>query len=160
MFGMPLHPQVVHFPVVLAVLLPIVALVALWMIKRGSPTRRTWWMPFVFAVALAISAWVAVQTGKTEEDKVRKITPRGVVHTHEEAGERLMIFSGILCIVFAAGLATGKIGQIARVVSTVSAIALVAAAVQAGHTGGLLVYQHGAARAYTDSTLAPTDNRP
>ena len=47
------------------------------------------------------------------------------------------------------GLTRGRIGQTARVVGTVGALALVVAGWQVGHSGGSLVYQHGAASAYT-----------
>ena len=32
----PLHPAVIHFPIVLMVLLPLVAAWALWTIRRGA----------------------------------------------------------------------------------------------------------------------------
>lgn len=40
MFGIPLHPLVVHFPGVLAVLLPISVVIALWVIRKGATPRR------------------------------------------------------------------------------------------------------------------------
>jgi len=41
----PLHPAVVHFPIVLALLLPIFAIGALWTIRRGARPRRAWGIP-------------------------------------------------------------------------------------------------------------------
>jgi len=35
MFGIPLHPLVVHFPIVLAMLLPISVVVALWVVGKA-----------------------------------------------------------------------------------------------------------------------------
>ena len=61
---LPLHPLVVHFPIVLAVLLPISAAVALWAIRKGTTPRRAWAVPVIMAVALALSALVAVKTGE------------------------------------------------------------------------------------------------
>ena len=55
----PLHPAIVHFPVVLAFLLPIFALGALWAIRRGARPRRAWAIPLAASLALAASAWVA-----------------------------------------------------------------------------------------------------
>ena len=36
----PLHPSVIHFPIIFMYLLPLLALWALWAIGRGSPARR------------------------------------------------------------------------------------------------------------------------
>ena len=148
MFGIPLHPLVVHFPIVLAILLPIAAVVALWAIRRGTSARRGWAVPLALAAALALGAFVATKTGDLEEDRVERIVPRRALHDHEEEGERFFIFSGILLLVTAAGLLHGRAGRAARIVSTAGAIGLVVAAVQVGHSGGTLVYRYDAARAY------------
>jgi hypothetical protein len=59
--------------------------------------------------------------------------------------------SGVLLVVTAGGLARGTVGRAARYVSVASALGLVAAAAQVGHSGGALVYRHGAASAYTEA---------
>ena len=64
MLGLPLHPLVVHFPIVLAVLLPIFAAGALLVIRRGTTARRAWALPVLAAAALTASAWVATETGE------------------------------------------------------------------------------------------------
>lgn len=148
MFGLPLHPLVVHFPIVLVILLPIVAGVALWAIRRGASVRRAWLAPLAVGIALTVSAFVAVRTGSAQEDRVEHVVPRQSIHTHEEAGERLMILSGVLVVVAAAGLVRGTVGRAGRVLTTVGALGLVAAGVQVGHSGGQLVYRDGAASAY------------
>lgn len=154
MFGIPLHPLVVHFPVVLAVLLPISALVALWAIGRGTTARRAWAVPLSLAAALTLGSFVATRTGEQEEDRVERVVPEGALHDHEEAGERLLVLSGVLLLVTVVGLARNTVGRAARLVSTVGALGLVAAAVQVGHSGGSLVYRHGAASAYSTDSAA------
>ena len=62
--GVPLHPLVVHFPIVLSVLLPISALVALWAIRKGTTPRWAWALPVAVAAALTASAYVATETGE------------------------------------------------------------------------------------------------
>ena len=69
----PLHPVVVHFPIVLAVLAPFVALGALWAIRRGTLARRAWSIPAAVLGALVVSGWVAAQTGEREEDRVERV---------------------------------------------------------------------------------------
>lgn len=154
MSGIPLHPLVVHFPIVLAILLPISAAVALGAIGRGTTPRRGWAVPLALAAALAASAFAATQTGDREEDRVERVVARGALHDHEEAGERFFVLSGVLFLVAAAGLLPGTVGRAARLLSTAGAIGLVAAAVQVGHSGGALVYRHGAASAYTTDSSA------
>jgi len=155
MFGIPLHPLVVHFPVVLVMLLPISVVVALWVIRKGATPRRVWAVPLALAVALAASAWVATETGESQEDRVERVIARGALHGHEEAAERFLVLSGVLVLVAAAGLAPGTIGRAARLVTAAGAVGMVAAGVQVGHSGGLLVYREGAASAYTNPQAAP-----
>ena len=151
MLGVPLHPLVVHFPVVLAVLFPISIVVALWVIRKGATVRRVWSVPVAFAAALALSAWVAIQTGETQEDRVEDVVSRGALHGHEEAADRFLVLSGVLVLVAAGGLVRGNVGRAARLVSAIGAVGVLGAGVQVGHSGGLLVYREGAASAYANT---------
>ena len=146
---LPLHPVVVHFPIVLAVLLPIFALGALWAIRKGTTPRRAWSVPATMAIALALSAFVAVETGESQDERVEQVVPEQPLEAHEEAAERFLTLSAGLALLAAAGLVGGRVGGIARGLGTVGAVALVAIAVHVGHSGGRLVYEYGAANAYT-----------
>jgi uncharacterized membrane protein len=151
MFGIPLHPLVVHFPIVLTVLLPVSVLVGLWAIRKGATPRRAWLIPVAFAATLTLSAFAATQTGEAQEDRVERVVGERALHDHEEAGERFLVLAGLLTLVAAAGLVSGVIGRAARVVTAAGAVALVGAGVQVGHSGGALVYRRGAASAYADA---------
>lgn len=155
MFGLPLHPLVVHFPVVLVVLLPISALVALWAIRRGTDVRRSWAVPLTLAAALAVSAFVALKTGEAQEEKVEDVIAEGALNPHEEAAERFLVLSGVLVLVAGAGLVRGQVGRAARIVATAGAVGLVAAGVQVGHSGATLVYRDNAASAYANAAGTP-----
>lgn len=156
MLGIPLHPLVVHFPIVLCSLLPIVVLVVLWTIKGGASPRRAWTVPLILVGALTVSAFIATRTGENEEDRVEKVVARGAIHEHEEAAERLLLLSGALFVVALGGLLSGTAGVVARTVTAVGAVGLLAAGVQVGHSGGSLVYREGAASAYTTPSSAAT----
>lgn len=145
----PLHPAVVHFPIVLMFLLPLVAIGAAWMIRRGMDPRRTWAVPVVLAAGLAASAFVASRTGEAEEDRVEAVVPEAAIHDHEEAAERFLVLSGVLLLVTGAGLFRGDVGRAARMVTIVGSLGLIAAGVQVGLEGGELVYEHNAGSAYT-----------
>jgi uncharacterized membrane protein len=144
----PLHPAVVHFPIVLRVLLPFVAAGALWAIRRGARPARTWAVPVAAAAALTLSSWVAVETGEGEEEKVEPVVAEASLHRHEEDAERFLLLSGVLLVITAAGLLRGVPGRAARLGATVGALGLVALGAQVGHSGGKLVYRDGAASAY------------
>jgi len=146
---LPLHPVVVHFPIVLAVLLPISAVWALWAIRKGTTPRRAWSVPAAMAVALALSALVAVKTGEAQDERVERVVPEQPLELHEEAAETFLALSTGLALLIAAGFVRGRTGGIARVLGAAGAAGLVAVAVYVGHSGGKLVYQYGAASAYT-----------
>jgi len=136
----PLHPAVVHFPIVLMTLLPLAAFGALWALRRGVAPMRAWVVPVVLAGALTLSAWAAVQTGQAQEDRAEDAVGERTFETHEEAGERFLIFSGVVFVLSAAGLLRGAAGRGARFAATVATLGLLVAGVQVGHSGGTMVY--------------------
>jgi len=148
----PLHPAIVHFPIVFSVLLPMAALLALWAIRRGSAPRRAWAFPLAIAVALTASAWVALETGEGEEERVEAVVAESAIHEHEEAAERFLLFAGVVTLVAGVGLFAGSLGTAARVVATAGTLLVLAAGVQVGRAGGALVYEHGAAQAYVGAS--------
>jgi uncharacterized membrane protein len=156
----PLHPAIVHFPVVLAFLLPISAAVAIWTIRKGARPMRAWMVPLAIAAGLTLSTWDSVQTGESQGEKVERVVQEQPLESHEEAAEALLTGSAVVLLITAAGLLRGPIGTISRVAATVGAVALVAGAAYVGHTGGQLVYKYGAASAYTNPvTVTDASNR-
>ncbi len=148
----PLHPAIVHFPVVLMFLLPLVALATLWRIRRGASPLRAWAITVAVAAALALSAWAAVQTGETQMERVEDAMAEAPLENHEEMAERFLALSVGLLILSGAGLFRGRVGSVARGVAAVGTFGLLAAGVPVGHSGGQLVYRYGAASAYIAST--------
>lgn len=146
----PLHPAVVHFPIVLTVLLPLVAFVTLLVIRRGGNVRRLWAIPLSLAAALTASAWFAEETGGEDEERVEEVVSEEAIDTHEERAERFVVLSGALLAVMGVGLVGGNVGRAARLLGTVGAVALLVPMALVGSSGGELVYEHGAASAWTD----------
>ena len=151
----PLHPAVVHFPIVLAVLLPISAAFALYAIRRGARPLVAWGILVALAGALSVASFVALKTGEAEEERVEQVVSEQVLHAHEEAAEQFLVASIVLLLVAAVGLARGAAGSAARALSTVGALGMLLLAVRVGEAGGQLVYQHGAASAYTAASGTP-----
>ena len=144
----PLHPAVVHFPIALAVLLPLAVIGVLLGIHRGTLPVRAWWLPVAVSGLLLASAFVAVRTGEADEDRVEAVVPGGVLDAHEDAAERFLLLSGVLLLVAGAGLIRGNIGSAARLLTAAGSLGLLLAGVQVGAAGGELVYEHNAAAAY------------
>ena len=145
----PLHPAVVHFPVVLAFLLPLFVAGALLAIRRGADARRAWLLPFAGAAALALSAWAAVETGGAQSERVERVVSEQAIDSHEEMAEAFLAVSASVAVVALAGLVGGIPGKAARVLTGIGSLALVVVVARVGHSGGQLVYRYGAASAYT-----------
>jgi len=154
----PLHPAIVHLPIALAVLLPLFAIGALIAIRRGVRPRSAWGLTTALFAALSLSTWLAVETGEQQAERVEEAVAEAPVETHEEAAEAFLLTSFGVLIVSAVGLANGKTGAIARVAGTVGAVALLGAGVNVGHSGGSLVYEHGAASVYVKGGSGVSDS--
>jgi uncharacterized membrane protein len=140
----PLHPAVVHFPIVLILLGAAAAIVAaIW---RGGQLPR-------FAALLlalgALGAWAAVESGESGGGLLEKGTPRmeTLVDEHETWAKRTLAITILAAVAAAGSVVAGRWPRIARAVAVVAAVASAAAAYavyETGHRGGALVYRHAA----------------
>ena len=144
----PLHPAVVHFPIVLACALPLVAVGSWIAIQRGASAVRAWAVVVGIAAVLTGSTWLALRSGEHEEERVEDVVSERAIEAHEEAGERLLALAVTSFVLGVGGLAPGRIGRALRAVAVVATLLPLAGAVQAGRSGGELVYRHDAAAAY------------
>lgn len=147
----PLHPAIVHFPIALAVLVPAFALAALVAIRAGWVPAHTWLAVVALQAALVGFAWFAIETGEDQEEKVEDVVAERHIEAHEEAAERFFYIAIAAALVSAAGLLQGGRGRAGRAATLVAGLAVLAASVAVGHSGGELVYKHGAASAYTNA---------
>jgi hypothetical protein len=70
--------------------------------------------------------------------------------THEDGAEAFLVASMILALVSVVGFAGGVAGKAGRFLAGAGSLALMIMVAQVGHSGGQLVYRHGAAAAYAD----------
>ena len=151
----PLHPAVIHFPIVLAVVLPIVALVGTIVVRRGVAPLKGWGVAVLLAAALAGSAWVATETGEEQEERVERVVGERALDSHQDSAKLFTIAAAVVVVISLAGLRRGALGAFARGVTLAGSLVLVGMAFNVGRLGGELVYRHGAASAYT---RGPTTN--
>lgn len=150
----PLHPAVVHLPIALAVLMPAVALGAAIAIWRGWLPGRSWVAVLLLQATLAGSGWLALETGEQQEERVERVVAERPIETHEERAEQFQAAVVVALAIIAAGLLPGAAGSLVRGVAVLATLAVLGAGIRVGHSGGELVYRHGAADAYTSRTLA------
>jgi H+/Cl- antiporter ClcA len=138
--------------VVLAVLLPLAALLGVLAVRRGTAPRKPWSYVALLSFLLFAASFTAVRTGEQGEDKVENVVSEDAIHDHEEQGERLQVMAGISFLVFLTGFSGGSVGRIARPAALAASLAMAYQAYLTGGSGGELVYRHGAASAYVDGT--------
>ena len=151
----PLHPAVVHLPIALAALIPVLAILGICLIYKDFLPPRSWALILLLQAALVGSGWLALETGEREEERVERVVAERHIEAHEEAAERFLLLAGVALLAASAGLLPRRAGAVARVVATLATLAVLAAAVSVGHSGGELVYKRGAASAYVDAPGAP-----
>lgn len=151
------HPKLVHLPIALGLLMPLVSggvLLAWW--RRWLPSG-TWSIVLGLQVLLLASGLLAKRTGETEEDRVEQIVSAAAIHAHEEAAEVFVLGSGLVLLTMAGalGLAKSKAGLPLAGVSVLGSLVVLGLGARCGQAGGELVYKHGAAQAYASSAEIP-----
>jgi uncharacterized membrane protein len=144
----PLHPALVHLPIAFAVLAPFFAAAIALAIRAGAFSSRFWAAVVLFQALLAGSAWLGVETGEREEERVERVVAESHIEEHEEAAEFFLWAAAAVVLISGTGLLAGSAGGAGRLVTVLAAAAVLAAAIRVGHSGGELVYVHGAAAAY------------
>lgn len=151
--NLPLHALIVHMPIALTVLVPLLVLVAFGVGRRWMKPHHAWALPVGGLALLLISGLVAEKTGEQEEDRVEKIVPEAAFETHEEAAELFVLVTGGVLVLAAGGLLPNRIGSAMRVAGAIGTLGVLGAGWNVGHSGGKLVYEHNAGAAYS---TAPT----
>ncbi|MEI6279173.1 MAG: DUF2231 domain-containing protein [Verrucomicrobiae bacterium] len=139
----PLHPAIVHFPIVLLLLGAPLALFAVFV--------RKWNLPVLVAIVLSLGsagAVVATVTGGKAAEMAGELPDDGelALDRHEGWGKRARIAAVLASALAILSAALVRKPAAARMAGAVAAIAAVAAAfsvAQAGHYGGQMVYKYG-----------------
>lgn len=156
----PLHPAIVHLPLALAVIVPLSLLFAVWKVKKGSALTDVWMPAVVMAFLLFVSALAATNTGESDEEVVEQVVSEQVIEAHEERAEGFTYAAGFLFLISAAGFMKARAGQAARWLSVAASVVVFVLALRVGHSGGSLVYEHGAGSVDRPTTTASVFARP
>lgn len=145
------HPKLVHVPMALGVLMPLIAgglLLAWW---RGWLPRRAWFVAIGLQAILLGSGLLAMRSGEAEEDRAEKVVAESAIEAHEEAAEVFVWASGgVLAVMLLAGaLGVRRSGLPTAAAATLGTLLVLGLGYRTGQAGGSLVYQYGAAQAYS-----------
>jgi uncharacterized membrane protein len=159
MGSMPLHPAIVHLPLAIAILMPLVASGFAWALWTGRVRPRAWLAVVALQALLLGSGLVATRTGEAEEERVENVIQKSALHRHEALADQFVWAGGFTLVLAGLVLVVQRPAAVRALVSGVAASTLVVAALglRVGHAGGQLVYVHGAASAYAQPTATPGD---
>ncbi|HEV2211167.1 MAG TPA: DUF2231 domain-containing protein [Verrucomicrobiae bacterium] len=140
----PLHPAVVHFPIVLLLLGVVAAVAAVFVRMHGVPALAA-----TLLVMGAVGTWGAVESGESDGGLVENTAPQvnDLLDAHETWAKRTLTISIIAGLAAVGSMLAARWPRTARAVAVVAALVSVAAAYgvyETGHRGGALVYRHGA----------------
>jgi uncharacterized membrane protein len=146
-----LHPFIVHLPLGLAILAPLLILLLAVLDGKGKLTPSAWLVVLLVQVLITAGSLAALKSGEGEEELVERSVPEAALHQHEEAAE-LFLWSGVAGLVLAAVMVLPLGAGLRRVVPFLLlglSLVTLALGLRTGKAGGELVYQHqaGAARA-------------
>lgn len=151
MFDGPLHPALVHVPLGLAFVVPLVAIGISLAFLRGRLPRSAFAILAGLQLVLAGSGFAAMAAGDRDEHPVKQVVGRQLVHDHEERAE---VFVWTATAVAALGLALllvpAHLVKAAAALVIAGNLAVAALAFATGKAGGEIVYRHGGAAAYAD----------
>lgn len=156
MDALPLHPKLVHLPIALAVIMPLVTsgLLIAWF--RDWLPRRAWAIVVGLQLMLVGTGFAAMQTGESDEEVVEDVVPDSAIEAHEEAAEVFFWSAVGVLVIAAAAIVVPAPGAAlaAGSVALLGTIVVLALGIRVGEAGGKLVYEHDAGAAWSQASAS------
>jgi uncharacterized membrane protein len=145
-----LHPKLVHLPIALAVLMPLISAGLLLSWVRGWLPKRAWLVAVALQATLVVTGLASLKTGELDEDRVEQVVGEARLETHEHAAQRFTVVAALVLLV-AVGASLLKAERPARALGAAAALGTLVVLVlgyQTGRAGGTLVYEAGGASVF------------
>jgi len=139
----PLHPAIVHFPIVLVLLGTLLSILTIFTRRGALPQYAA-----VILILAAGAAQMAVNTGGEQADVVLQRMPEAkpLLRVHAEWGEQTRMVAVIAAISALVALAFYRLQRFRRVLAIITTVIggwACYCALQAAQHGGAMVYHHG-----------------
>lgn len=156
MNGLPLHPAIVHIPLVLTLVIPIAASAIAWALWRDKLPRQTWVAVILLQAIVVGAAVLALRTGEQEEERVEDRVAEATIESHEELAQAFTWTAGaVLALAVAAyALRSGPVRRALMTATAAGSVAVLLIGLQVGHAGGTIVYGPGGLSAAGGSAAA------
>ncbi len=146
---LPLHAAIVHLPLGLSFVVPLVALGTWIAVRRGRLPRSAFAILAALQLAVAGSGFAAMAAGDREEKRVAAVVAKGIIHDHEERAEAFVwTASAVAALSIALLLVPARLLGAAAALTVAGTLVASAMALVAGRAGGEIVYRHGGASVY------------
>ncbi|HWR17508.1 MAG TPA: hypothetical protein VN577_21955 [Terriglobales bacterium] len=154
MSSIPLHPALVHLPLGLAFILPILAIGFTWALWTKRIQPRAWLVIIVLQAILLAAGLLAMNTGEREGERVERVVAERAIETHEAFAEQFVWAVGMtLAVGVLVLIPQSRVARALAIATVAGTFAVAGLAVRVGHAGGKLVYVHNAAAAYAQSDV-------
>lgn len=94
---MPVHSAVVHFPVVISYVLPVLVLVFAYMIKKNKMSGAAWPIIIGLHAIVTLTGYLALESGETNEKAFAEIVTPELILKHETTAE-IFVGLSVLCL--------------------------------------------------------------
>ena len=157
MLALPVHPALVHLPIGMSFLLPLLALSIAFAITRTWLPRGAWLLVVMVSAIITGAAFFTRQTGEQEEHRLNDPSLQRGIHEHEESAN-WFIASTVLTSLLAVAVAFIKSVRAFSVASFLVAVFTffpLSIALRTGYLGGRLVFEQAAGQVKPEAMQLP-----
>lgn len=138
MEGFPLHPMLVHIPIGIAFIAPILTIVFYSIIKKHSDLKSYLWkILIILQLAFTVFIYASMATGEMNQEQYHTKKMEEKVNAHESLALVVLILSLIAVVT---SVAAFKGIYLSRIIFFIIQIVILGFVIYTAHKGGLLVH--------------------